>query len=808
MRQDGHGWVGRWIEPEQETVTQEPDFSLAQMFGGAPLPPQLPVEERLHPTRLLRRVFETRGPVAHATLRMTARGLYQAWIDDMPVTDAVLLPGFTSYHKDLRYQEFDVTALLGRIGSHAWAAELADGWWAGRVAVQGQSAQWGDRLQLLGELEMEYADGSCEVIGTDSLFVSAPGSRVYADIQIGEKIDLRLEQKGWHLTDFDDSAWTSVMVTDEVPGEGEPAILLQEAPLARVQTRLPPASWWHEDDAIVVDFGQVIAGRVALEWCFLGNGQELVLRHAEALDADGRFFENIVGRNKDQRDVFVGRGEAERLEPAFTFHGFRYVRIEGWDEATQGPFGASRIEAHAIWADMARTGHVVTSDAHLNRLLENALWSARGNLINVPTDCPQRERMGWVGDALIFAPTASFFYDVDSLMRQWLSSVRADQLADGQVLDYSPAPRAIMGSAEFLGAVSSAGWGDAIVEVPFELMMRYGNLDVLRDNYQAMCAWHDFCVASAAGEVPAVPGGEAPGAKTGDDRYVWDTKFHYGDWMFPSYMMGPDAPGPVATAKATADLCATAYLAHTSDRLARVALLLDDDARVREYSTYADNVRRAFQARFVRGHGLLDREFQGCYVLALAFDLFPEDQRQAAADHLAQMIRDNGMRLDVGFLGMPHLMSVLCRWGHADVAEALLFQDECPSWLYEVDHGATTIWESWANIAPDGTVGTYSFNHYSFGCVADWFVEYVAGLAPFSIGYREFSVQPKPLGNLSFCRTSLESPFGRIRIDWERLEDGRLRVEAEVPNGTLAHAKLPSWKTVRLLEPGTYVLFG
>ena len=807
MGASGSTWTGMWVEPAQELVTKEPEFSLAQMFGGAPLPSQAPVEERLYSTRLLRRVFETRGQVGRATLRMTARGLYQAWVDGAPVTDAVLLPGFTSYHRDLRYQEFDVTELLAEPGVHVWAAELADGWWAGRVAVQGQSAQWGDRLQLLGELEVEYADGSREIVGTDGSFVSAASSRLYADIQIGEKRDLRLEQEGWQLPGFEDGAWALVAVTDEVPGEGELAILPQEAPLARVQARLAASSWWYEGDAIVVDFGQVVAGIVALE-CTLGDGQELVLRHAEALDADGRFFENIVGRNKDQRDVFVGRGRRELLEPVFTFHGFRYVRIEGWDEAVQGPFDPACIKAHAIWADMPRTGRMVTSDERLNRLLENVLWSARGNLINVPTDCPQRERMGWVGDALIFAPTASFLYDVDALMRQWLASVRADQLADGQVLDYSPAPRAIMGSAEFLGALSSAGWGDAIVLVPWTLWQRYGDLDMLRDNYQAMCAWHDFSVASAAGEASAVPGGEAPGAKQGDDCYVWDTKFHYGDWMFPSYMMGEDAPGPVDTSKATADLCATAYLAHTSDVLAQVAELLGDTARVNECRAYAADVRRAFRKRFVRGEGMLDREFQGCYVLALAFDLFPEDQRQAAADHLAHMVRENGNRLDVGFLGMPHLMDVLCDYGHTDVAEALLFQDACPSWLYEVDRGATTIWESWANIAPDGTVGTYSFNHYSFGCVMDWMVRFVGGLVPLAPGYEEVLVAPHSVGGLRFCHTSFESARGPIRVDWERLDDGGLRVEAELPAGTSARVQLPGWSEPYAAGPGHHVFFG
>lgn len=800
-------WVGRWIEPVQETVSAEPEFSLAQMFSGAPLPPQDPPEERLHPTILLRRRFVSTAPVEKATLRMTARGLYEAHIDGSAVTDAVLLPGFTSYHKDLRYQEFDVTNLLASMGEHVWSVELADGWWAGRVAVQGQSCQWGDRLQVLGELELRYTDGTCELVGTDDAFVSSHGSRVYADIQIGECRDLRLEPEGWQFVGFDDASWTHVTVTDELPGRGDPAIRAQEAPLARVQARLEPLGWWWEGDAIIVDFGQVIAGWVELS-CVLGEGQELVLRHAEALDAQGRFFENIVGRNKDQRDRYIGRGRSELLRPSFTFHGFRYVCIEGWNEAVQGPFDPMRVQAQAIWADMRPTGTMVTSDDRLNRLLANVRWSLTGNLINIPTDCPQRERMGWVGDVLIFAPTAAFFFDVDALMGQWLASVRADQLPDGQVLDYSPAPAAIMGNADFLGSLSSAGWGDAIVEVPWTLWQRYGDLDALRANYDAMCAWHDWCAASAAGEVPAIPGGAVPGAKCGDARYVWDTKFHYGDWMFPSYMTGPDMPGPIATSEATKDLAATAYLAHTSDVLAEVAELLCDTVRAEECRAFAANVRRAFAGRFLRGEGLLDREFQGCYVLALAFDMFPEDQRQAAADHLAQMVGDNDNRLDVGFLGMPYLLDVLCDWGHGDVAEALLMQDACPSWLYEVDRGGTTIWESWANVAPDGTVGTFSFNHCAFGCVADWMARHVGGLTPAAPGYAEFRVAPHPVGGLSFCHTEYESAYGRIAVAWEHADDDTLRVELDVPEATVARVLLPSWSQERVLGSGSHVLFG
>ena len=745
-------WHARWIEPDQPDVTEEPKFSLADMFeNGGKMPEQAPVEERLHPSRLLKRVFTLpEGEIARAELHMTAHGVYEALINGKPVSSDLLAPGYTSYASLLEYQSYDVTSLVnaGSAGN-VWGVVLADGWWAGRIATPGDSCQFGNRLAVLGELEVAYADGSVVRVCTDERFVGSTGKWEYADICIGEKQDLRLEDAAW-ASSSNVEGWTPVCVVDE----GFDNLRPQAAPPVQAGSELAVASWWREDDGLILDFGQVLVGHVRLA-CYLGDGQELRLRHAEALDEHGKFFMNIQGRNKDQTDVYVGRGSSELLEPHFTFHGFRYVKLNGWDEELQGAFDPTCAAAVATWTAMKQTGHIVTSDPRVNRLLENVMWSQRGNMLCIPTDCPQRERAGWTGDAQVFAPTATFFMDVRGFFERWLECVKADQQESGEVLDYSPAPKAYWDCLDFTGSLSSSGWGDAIVLVPWTLYERYGDTSVLKNCYDAMLRWHEFCEKSAAGD------------KKGLDCYVWDTKFHYGDWMFPSYMMGPDAPGPMGTAKATADVVATAFLAHTTDVLSKIAHVLGDEERASDLEFYAQRVREAFAARFSLGGGALTSEFQGSYVLALAFEMLPEAERQKAADHLADKLVSNGERLDTGFLSVPYLLDVLGKYGYGKLAERVFFQDACPSWLYEVDRGATTIWESWAGIQPDGTVGAYSFNHYAFGCVADWFVRTVAGLKAAAPGFTEFEVAPHPIGGLTSCDVEYESAAGKIRARWE-----------------------------------------
>lgn len=773
-------WTAAWIEPAQKNVVPEPAYSLYEMFVLHAEPPAwTPPETRLWPVKLMKRAFAlAQGKaVERAVLHMTARGVYQAYINGELVSDAVLAPDYTTYDHLLMYQSYDVTGLL-REGGNVWGVALADGWYAGRISQQGNCGQYGERLSILGELEVTYADGTTELVRTDGAWRSTTGKYVYSDIQVGEKQDLRLEDADWAVAESADG-W------DDVAEVGAPAakVVAQVGPQIRRREVLDAVGAWPEDDAIVIDFGQVIAGRCRIE-CDLAEGQEIRLEHAEVLDAEGRFFMNIIGRNKDAVDVFVGRGGHEVLEPDFTFHGYRYVRLSGWDEKRQGAFDPACIKAVAIYSDLREVGSIRTSDARVNRLLDNILWSQRGNMVSIPTDCPQRERAGWAGDIQVFAPTGCFFMDLRDFLRRWLDQVKADQLEDGQVVDYSPATKDLFASGEFLGAISSSGWGDAIVLVPWQLYREYGDVEVLADCYDAMLRWHDFCVESAAGAFCE------DGEKEGDARYIWDTKFNYGDWMLPSFVVGDEGAGPIAGAAATAPTISTAWLAHATDVLADVSELLGHADAAAEQRAYAANVRRAFAQRFWDGEKL-EADFQGCYVDALAFDMLPEGQRAAAADRLVEMIHANGDRLDTGFLSVSFLLDVLDDTGHSDVAETLLWQDACPSWLYEVDRGGTSIWENWGAIAPDGTVGALSFNHYAFGCVGDWIVRKVGGLRLREPGWAEFDVAPAFVRGFESCELKHETAAGTIRLSWSGTEPGGREVRVSVPAGTTAHVLLP-----------------
>lgn len=776
-------WKASWIAPDQPKATEEPPVTVEQMFVSHDIPASLPNAERLRPCAYMRKTFTLRRTdIASATLFCTAHGIYEPHFNGHIVTDALFTPDFTSYGKFLMYQAYDVTALVQE--RNCLAAILADGWYVGRIGATGDSCQFGDQLAFLAELEIRYSDGTAETISTDSGFRSSQGRYVWSDIFLGEKQDLRLDLPGWDTPGFEeDGSWKPA-----IPIEGDFSVLVpQMGPAVKVVERLSPASIWQEDGAAIVDFGQVIAGRVVLKAC-LGEGQEIRIEHAEVLDREGRFFSNISGRNKDQVDIFVGNGEAAELKPHFSFHGFRYAKISGLTELP----APGTIWAEALSSDMERTGHIVTSDVRVNQLLENIFWSQRGNMLSIPTDCPQRERMGWTGDIQVFAPTATFFMDVDAFLRRWLRSVRADQGTDGQIIDYSPAPRSIYTTGLF-GSYSSAGWGDAVIFVPWTLYQRYGDREVLEECYAAMRSWHRYAVASAAG------------SKEGESRYIWDTKFHYGDWMFPSYMEGSDAKGPIATALATKDIVATAFLYQHTRILAEVADVLGDAATSEECRSYALKVRAAFQHRFCRGQGQLDTAFQGPYVLALAFGLMPEAEEQQAADILAEMVHENGDCLDTGFLSVPYLLDVLEDHGHADLAETLLFQEKCPGWLYEVEHGATTVWENWAGIQEDGTVGTLSFNHYAFGCVGDWIVRRIGGLTAREPGFREFDVEVGSISRIDAASLSYLTSFGKIAIAWKRTE-GHIRLELEVPEGTKAHILLPG-RDEQVLGAGSYVLW-
>ncbi|MGA5361235.1 glycoside hydrolase family 78 protein [Streptomyces purpurascens] len=710
------------------------------------------------PCPFLRHEFDLRGPVRSARLYATALGVYEAEINGTRVGDEVLAPGWTAYDKRLRYQTYDVTALL-RPGRNAVGAILADGWFRGRIGFDGKTrAIYGDRLAFLAQLEVTYEDGTTDRVTTDDSWRAATGPIVSSGLYDGEAYEAPLERSGWSEPGHDSSGWRGVRAL-----ERDLSVLVapEGPPVRGVEELVPVAVTTSPSGRTVIDFGQNLVGRLRLT--VSGEaGRRITLRHAEVLE-DGELSTRPL-RTAAATDTYTLRGEGvEVFEPRFTFHGFRYAEITG---APDGFDPATALRAVVLHSDLTRTGHFACSDDLVNRLHENVVWGMRGNFLDVPTDCPQRdERLGWTGDIQVFSPTASFLYDSAGFLGSWLADLAAEQGENGVVPFV--VPKVVPGAD-----TPTAAWGDAATVVPWVLFERYGDTGILAAQYDSMRRWVDH-VASVAGQ----------------DR-LWDRGFQFGDWLDPTAPAGrPDA---AATA---GELVATAYFFRSADIVARSAGILGRADDAEHYRALADEIRAAFQAEYVTGAGRMMSDAPTGYALALCFDLLDSDaQRAHAGDRLARLVRAGGHKIATGFVGTPLICDALTRAGHADTAYRLLLQKECPSWLYPVTMGATTIWERWDSLLPDGTVnpsGMTSFNHYALGAVADWLHRTVAGLAPAGPGYRRLRIEPRPGGGLTHAEARLETPYGPAEVSWT-LSGGQLVVESLVPPNTTADVVLPS----------------
>ncbi|MFJ2263754.1 family 78 glycoside hydrolase catalytic domain [Streptomyces sp. NPDC087844] len=748
----------------------------AHAVGPAPSATASPDGPR--PAVLLRDEFTARAAVRSARLLATALGVYELELNGSVVGDHVLAPGWTSYRHRHRYQTFDVTALV-REGRNAWGAHLADGWYRGLLGFNGGTRDiYGERTGLVAELRVEYADGSADTFTTDDGWQWSPGPVLSSGLYEGEVYDARIEQTRFSEAGFDNSAWQPVEVVQFDTTVLFPA---DSPPVRRTDHVRPVAVTTSPTGRTVLDFGQNLVGRLRVR--VRGEaGRTVTLRHAEVLQ-DGDLCTRPL-RHATATDRYTLRGDpaGEQWEPRFTFHGFRYADVEGWP----GDLDPADVTAVVIHSDLRRTGWFSCSDPSLNRLHENVVWGMRGNTVDVPTDCPQRdERLGWTGDVQVFAPTATFLYDVHDFLRSWLRDLAADQSTDERGVPpvFSPDIPVIIPVPIPPGNPPMAGWCDAAVIVPWVLYERYGDTEVLRAQYPSMRAWVD-AVDRIAG----------PGR-------VWGEGFQFGDWLDPS--APADDPGRAMT---SAGLVATAYYAHSARLLADAAEVLDEKKDAARYHALSDAVRHAFRDRFHAGGGRLTEETQTAYALALRFRLLEDGtERAAAGRRLADLVAEGGHRIGTGFLGTPQVCDAMTDTGHVDTAYRLLTQRACPSWLYQVDMGATTVWERWDSMLPDRDVNPgemTSFNHYALGAVADWMHRTVAGLAAAGPGYRRLLIRPRPGGGLTWARAEHDSPYGRIETGW-RITGGTLLVDLLVPPDVTALVDLPGMEDVEV-GPGRH----
>jgi len=704
----------------------------------------------------LRKSFELKSPVQRAMLYVSALGLYEVHINGRRVGDHVLAPDWTDYRKRVRYQAYDVTALL-KSGQNAVAALLANGWFSGHIGNGGYE-YFGKQPAFLAQLEVTYADGHTEPVVTDATWKAHDSPILAADFMLGEDYDARMEIKGWDQPHLDEAPWRPVVVRDEAARKLESQVMAPVRQIGELQpqkmTEPKPGCW-------VYDLGQNLVGVVRLKVA-APAGTKVTLRHAEMLNPDGTLYTANL-RGAAAVDDYVCKGDGVEIwQPQFTFHGFRYVELSG----LPGRPKKNAVTGIVIGTDNPRTGEFACSDPRLNQLQSNIQWGQRGNYLSVPTDCPQRdERLGWMGDAEVFIRTATYNADVAAFFTKWLVDVDDGQSPAGSFADVSP---------QTMGCDGVPAWGDAGVICPWTIYEVYGDTRILEQHLPAMIRWVDYLQRHSDGLIR--------------DK---DRGNDYGDWL----SIGADTPK---------DLIGTAFFAYSTHLVAKSCRALGRLEEAEKYDHLFNDIKVAFNRRYVAADGRITGNTQCAYAMALKFELLPEDLRPAAALYLAADIQAKGGHLSTGFVGVSYLLPVLTQMGEADTAYQLLLQDTFPSWLFSVKHGATTIWERWDGWTPEKGFqdpGMNSFNHYSLGSCGEYLFGGIGGIRPASPGYKAILIQPVIRDGLTWARTSYDSIHGKIATAWKRTGQ-RLTLEVVVPVNTTATVCVPAKDSASITESG------
>ncbi len=722
------------------------------------------------PLPLLRKTFDVDKTVVRARLYATALGVYELSLNGQRVGDHELAPGWTDYARRVQYQVFDVTSQLSS-GRNALGAVVAPGWFSGRAGLFHARAFYGTAPALRMQLEITYSDGSTARIISDDTWRRTDGPTLSADMMDGEVFDARLAISGWDKPTFDDRTWQRVTTRAEsrnlVSQQDHPVRVLAQLP-AKTVTEPKPGRW-------TFDVGQNMVGVPAIRLA-APAGTVITIRSGEILNPDGTIYTTNL-RGAAATDTYIARGSTpdapETWQPRFTFHGFRYVELTGLP--TGSPPTASAVTGIVLGSDLPVTGTFASSDARLNQLQSNIVWGLRGNYLSVPTDCPQRdERMGWMADAQVFAPTAAFNANVAPFMTKWMTDVVDAQRADGAHSDVAPVMKGL--------TYGTPAWADAGTIVPWTIYQQYGDTRILERNIDSMILWVEWCRTHSTGLIR--------------DR---DRGNDYGDWL----AIGADTPK---------DLIGTAYFAHSTDLLARSLTVLGRKTEADKYRQLFAEIRTAFIARFIKPDGLITGNTQCGYILALRFNLLPDALRENAARRLLADIQNRGWHLSTGFVGVSHLLPTLDAAGHSEAAVRLLMQDTFPSWLFSVRHGATTIWERWDGwtpaTGPHPDHGMNSSNHYSLGSCGQWLFEGLGGirLDPDHPGFSHFLIRPQITGTmpLTWVRTRFRSVRGDITSNWS-LDGDWLTLNVSIPANTSATLTIPVRDGGELTESGTAV---
>lgn len=719
---------------------------------------------------MFRRDFLIDGEVSAARVYASALGIYELELNGKRVGDHYFAPGWTSYKHRLQYQTYDVTELLNS-GKNGIGALLGSGWYKGVLGWDGKNEHYGNRTALLVQIHIDYADGRQEVIVSDNRWKVSGSPILMSEIYDGETYDARLERSNWSGGDYDDSGWHSADVIEQ----SKDILVVQEnVPVRKIESIQPIELITTPKGETVIDMGQNMVGWV--RFTVQGEaGQEVSIHHAEILDNEGNFYTDNIRKAKQTIRYVLKGGERETYEPHFTFQGFRYIRIVGFPE----PIRLEDFTGVVLHSDMETTGEFTCSDPLVNQLQHNIRWGLKGNFLDVPTDCPQRdERLGWTGDAQVFARTSAYLSNVVPFFRKWLHDLKAEQAElDGGVPFV--VPNVLSEKAQ-----SASAWGDAAVIIPWTLYVCYGDKRVLEEQYDSMKAWVEYI------------------KRQGENEYLWNSGFHFGDWLAldsrPDSYIG-------ATSR---DFVATAYYAYSVSLVQKAAAVLGKSEEAEGYADLHTRILDAFTQEFVTPTGRLSVPTQTGQVLSLMFGLVEGEAKERAVHKLLELLEEEKYHLTTGFVGTPYLNHVLSDNGKSEFAYKLLLQQDYPSWLYQVTKGATTIWEHWDGIKPDGSFWSpdmNSFNHYAYGAIGDWLYRVVAGIDTDEQqpGYKRVIIRPQPGDGLIWAEGRIDTMYGEVSCRWTKLNDERLDIQVVIPPNTTAEIRLPYAPESGVTESGT-----
>lgn len=710
----------------------------------------------------LRRLFTVNKPVESAVLKITACGIYKAFINGNAVDNQVFLPGFTYYKKRLQYQSYDVTGEI-HAGDNVIGAVLGDGWYRGRIGLKDKTYYYGDKVKLLCVLTLKFKDGTTEEITTDSNWRATQNGPIRKnDLKTGEEYDATMEMAGWNKEEYDDKDWHEVY-----PGRYDGQLVEHRGEAIIEQERFTPSVLTTPDGSTVLDFGQNLSGYVSFK--VTGKeGHRVKLTHCETLDEYGNFtLKNLQleGEEKSEKPFgqminYTLKEGTQQYKPTFSQCGFQYVKVENWPEKVR----AENFEAIAVYSDISVTGTFRCSNDLVNKLVENLKWSQRSNFVDIPTDCPTRERAGWTGDISIFAETACYVSDPQKFLLKWMEDLVLLQKADGNVPFIVPD----LGMSDL--AYGSAGWADAIYNVPFVLYQFYGKTEVLEKFYDNIKCWVEFNRKRATAVHPANAN------RTEDYRqYILDTGFHFGEWLEPGSVMTEDGK---KAREHPDDEVATAYYGYSAKILATIAEILGKKEDAKEYQQLFEKIRNAYQQVFIK-NGTVISERQCRYVRPIMLDMITDEQKKKVASDLNDKVIGNNFKIGTGFLTTSNVLSVLTDYGYVDTAYKMLENTEQPGWLYAVTKGATTIWENWFG-KDENNVPIDSMNHYAPGSVVAWLFSTAAGIKPMKPGFEKIKIAPIPGGTLAFVEAEIDTCQGKIQVEW-KIEDNKFLLKGYVP---------------------------